>query len=93
MKAEELTSFSQEVKSIHVAIMADLSQLLQRTNVNHEGLLALLLQSRKLLIHLNLAHTLNTFFWSIAMTERRSRDSSLLLKNMYESKSFKEKGT
>lgn len=33
MKEEELTSFSQEMKSIHVAVVADLSQLLSRTQV------------------------------------------------------------
>lgn len=33
MKVEELTSFSQETKSIHVAVVADLSQLLSRTKV------------------------------------------------------------
>lgn len=46
---EELTSLSQEMQSIHVAVVADLSQLLSRSS---EGLVALLLHDRELLKHL-----------------------------------------
>lgn len=34
MRDEELTSFFQETKSVHVAVVADLSQVLSGTNVN-----------------------------------------------------------
>lgn len=33
LKVEELTSFSQEAQSIHVAVVADLSQLLRRSRM------------------------------------------------------------
>ncbi len=48
VKVKELTSFSQEPMSIHVAVVADLSQLLSRTNGT---LLALTFLYRKLLTH------------------------------------------
>ena len=38
MKVEELTSFPQELKSIHVAVVADLSQSLSREKVEIIGL-------------------------------------------------------